>query len=69
MDMILINVYFKEVPLISVTYVVGSHCNCLYEAIPMCTYYMCPSNKLAFFTICVFHKLLNYFVMFSVMSM
>ena len=31
--------------LFSVAYVVGTHWNCLYEAIPMCTYNMCIFNK------------------------
>ena len=35
----------KYVSLISVTYVVGTHCNCLLEAIPMCTYIICQFNK------------------------
>ena len=30
--------------LISEPYVVGTHCNCLIEAIPMCTYNRCPFN-------------------------
>ena len=38
--------------------------NCLNEAIPMCTYNICQFNKLLFFTINIFHKLLNYFFMF-----
>ena len=29
----------------SVTYVVGSHWNCLIEAIPMCSYNICLFNK------------------------
>ena len=41
MDMILGNVNFQIVFfLISVTYVVGTHWNFLYKAIPMCTYNM-----------------------------
>ena len=35
----------KYVSLISVTYVVGAHWNCLIEAIPICTYNICPFNK------------------------
>ena len=29
----------------TVTYVVGTHWNCLIEAIPMCTYNICLSNN------------------------
>ena len=40
------------------------------EAIPMCTYSICPFNKWVFFTIKqVFHNFLNYFLCFSVISM
>ena len=39
MDMILgLSVNLNLVPLFSVMYVVGTHWNCLIEAIPMCTY-------------------------------
>ena len=41
MDMILVSVNFKIGFLFSVTYVVGSHWNCLYEAITMCTHIIC----------------------------
>ena len=41
MDMILVKCKFPS--LFSVTYVVGTHWNCLYEAIPMCTYNICLS--------------------------
>ena len=47
MDMILgLSVNLNTVSLFSVTYVVGSHLNCLIEAIPMYTYNICLSNKL-----------------------
>ena len=60
------SVYFKLGFLILVTYVVGTHCNCPIEAIPMCTYNICQLNKLVFFTIIFFfHKLLKYFSMFQ----
>ena len=46
MDMILgLNVNLNLVSLFSVTYVVGTHWNSLYEAIPMCTYNICLSNN------------------------
>ena len=54
-----INVYFKKVSLlIWVTYVVGTHWNCLNETIiiPMCTYRICQFNKWVFFTIQFFSQ-------------
>ena len=50
MDMILGFCKFPKMfsSLFSVTYVVGTHSNCLYEAIPMCTYNICIFNKLVF---------------------
>ena len=47
MDMI----FVLCISFISVTYVVGTHWNCLIEAIPMCTHKMCPFNNLLFFII------------------
>ena len=47
MDIILgLSVNLIIVSLFSVTYVVGTHLNCLIEAIPMYTYNICLSNKL-----------------------
>ena len=47
MDMILdLSVNLNIVSLFSVTCVVGTHLNCLIEAIPMYTYNKCLSNKL-----------------------
>ena len=43
-----LNVNLKLVSLFSVTYIVGTHWNCLieaYEAIPMCIYNICLSNN------------------------
>ena len=49
MDIILsLSVNLKLVSLFSVKYVVGTHWNCLIEAIPMCTYNICLSNNSAF---------------------
>ena len=48
MDMILDKGIFQWVSLFSVRYVVGTHGNCLIEAIPMCTYNISPSNKREF---------------------
>ena len=46
MDMILVYFRFqKKVSIISETYVVGIHWNCLREAIRMCIYNICPFNK------------------------
>ena len=45
MDVILDKCMFQKVSLISVTHVVGTHWNCLIEAIPMCTYNICPFNQ------------------------
>ena len=46
MDMVLgLSVNFKIVSLFSVTYVVGTHWNCLIVAIPMRTYNICLSNN------------------------
>ena len=46
MDMILgLSVNLNIVSLFSVTYVVGTHWNCLIEAIPMCTYNIYLSNN------------------------
>ena len=60
MDTILVKCIFQN----RFPYVVGTHWNCLIEAIPMCTYNICSFNKRVFFTIKqVFHKLLNYFFM------
>ena len=36
---------YSYISLFSVTYGVGTHWNCLYEAIPMCTYNICLFNK------------------------
>ena len=44
MDMVLgLSVNLKLVPLFSVAYDVGTHWNCLIEAIPMSTYNICLS--------------------------
>ena len=51
MDMI------KYVSLFSVTYVVGTHWNCLIEAIPMCTYNICHFYKWVFFNINIFSQI------------
>ena len=46
MNMVLgLNVNLKLVFLFSVTYIVGTHWNCLIEAIPMYIYNICLSNK------------------------
>ena len=46
MDIILgLSVNLNIVSLFSVTYFVGTHWNCLYEAIPMCTYNICLFNN------------------------
>ena len=45
MDMVLgLSVNLKQVSLFSVAYVVGTHWNCLIEAISMCIYIICLSN-------------------------
>ena len=44
-------IFPKKDFLISVTYSVGRHWNCLIEAIPMCTYNICQFIKWVFFTI------------------
>ena len=43
------SVYFKIGFLNFIPYVVGTHWNCLMEAIPKCTYNICPFNKRVFF--------------------
>ena len=46
MDMVLgLSVDLKVVSLFPVTYVVGTHWNCLIEAIPMCIYNICLSKN------------------------
>ena len=46
MDMILgLSVNFNIVSLFSVTYVVGTHWNCIIMAIPLCTYKISLSNN------------------------
>ena len=45
MDMKLGKCKFPIVFLFSVTYAVGTQWNCLYEAIPMCTFNICLFNK------------------------
>ena len=46
MDMVLgLSVNLKIVSLLSVTYVVGTHWNCLIEAIPMYIYNICLSSN------------------------
>ena len=46
MDMVLGKCKIPKFPsLLSVTYVVGTYWNCLYEAIPMSTYNICLFNK------------------------
>ena len=43
-----LNVSLKLVSLFSVTYIVGTHWNCLIEAITMCIYNICLSNNKVF---------------------
>ena len=40
-----LSVNLKLVSLFSVTYAVGTHWNCVIEAIPMCIYNTCLSNN------------------------
>ena len=51
--------------LISVTYVVGTHLNCLTEAIPMFTYNICQFNKRVFFTINFFTNFSTTFIIYQ----
>ena len=60
MDMILDKCLF----LIFSNMLVGTHWNCLIEAIPMCTYNICQFNKLVFFTINFFSQTSQLLFMF-----
>ena len=55
--------------LCSVTFVVGTHWDCPYEAIPTCTYNICLFNKLGIPPKIFLNKFSNHFVLIKEMSM